>query len=714
MSMRIPVERKILIGFVVVFFIMLIFSGSIYVNMRQIVREGKQLNTNEEVLRLAETVFVSMLDVETAYRGYALTESPMFLEPYHPAKALAAVQAEKLVAITVHDQNMHQKAQKLHSLVKEKLDYGEEIIRQTQTRGSSGATELSRTGRGKRLMDDLRSVVTEIKGNSQQFMDEVNEERIQRADRTVDLFMAVIAGVVIIFVMVYTILKRDLTGRQEAERQLKVNKQMLQSIVDNAPSAIFFKDMEGRYQYVNKTFQAFWRSQGVLGITDETLFSPEIAQQLRKDDLQVLEKKAPVELEEDIPVNGELKNFFTVKFPTYDLYGNIHGVGGIATDITELKRTQQEQLRISDILADLYNHAPCGYHSYDETGLFTSVNQTELSWLGYTYDEVVDRMKIWDISLGKNEENFEAYIVKIKQGNHNVPVEGVLRRKDGSQLAVLINSRALTDQNGKFIGVRSTVVDITERKQLDEQLTILYKDLQQKNIQLQNSNQELEAFSYSVSHDLRSPLRAIHGFASILEEDYRDKLDQEGIRLLHEVMESARLMGHLIDDLLAFSRLGRQEIRESEIDMNELIGKCLIELEKTQQIDTRTIRILPLPEVHGDYALLRQVWINLISNAVKYSRNAEKPQIEIGGSQEADRVVYYIRDNGVGFDMKYVGKLFGVFQRLHSSEEFEGTGVGLAIVKRIISKHGGEVWAEGEVKNGSVFYFSLPVRQNEY
>jgi light-regulated signal transduction histidine kinase (bacteriophytochrome) len=231
--------------------------------------------------------------------------------------------------------------------------------------------------------------------------------------------------------------------------------------------------------------------------------------------------------------------------------------------------------------------------------------------------------------------------------------------------------------------------------------------LEQKNAELIRSHAEIESFSYSVSHDLRAPLRAVSGYAGMLAEDYGAILDAEGKRILSEIQKNSKKMGALIDDLLALSKLGRKEMRKTEIDMKYLIEEVLSEINRVEAYKA-DIKIAGLHSAVADYSLMRHVVINLLSNAIKYSSLAEKPIIEITSRCDNDEVIYTIKDNGVGFDMAYVHKLFGVFQRLHSPAEFEGTGVGLAIVKRVIERHGGRVWAEGKLNEGAAFSFTLP------
>ena len=232
--------------------------------------------------------------------------------------------------------------------------------------------------------------------------------------------------------------------------------------------------------------------------------------------------------------------------------------------------------------------------------------------------------------------------------------------------------------------------------------------VEERTRKLKEANKELEAFSYSVSHDLRAPLRAIDGFSRILLEEYRGKFDEDGKRVLDIIRSNTQNMGRLIDDMLAFSRLSRKQMEASPVDMHGLAGDVFQQLQLGFTDQEVQFNLSPLPPTEGDPALIRQVFVNLLSNAAKYSRPRTQSVIDVSGYCENGDCVYYVKDNGVGFDMAYAKKLFGVFQRLHSVEEFEGTGVGLAIVQRIIHRHGGRVWAEGKVDEGATFFFSLP------
>ncbi len=253
----------------------------------------------------------------------------------------------------------------------------------------------------------------------------------------------------------------------------------------------------------------------------------------------------------------------------------------------------------------------------------------------------------------------------------------------------------------QYLAIRA---DITQRKKAEEEILVLNEELEKR---VKERTEEMESFSYSVSHDLRAPLRAVSGYANILEEDYRNMLDTEGKRLLNEIQLNAKKMGMLIDDLLAFSRLGRKEIELAAVDMTQLAESAIKEVNLSSGHKAE-IKLWPLLPAMADSSLLQNVLINLVSNAVKYSSKNNKPFIEIKSEKDSGYNIYSVKDNGVGFDMRYSEKLFGVFQRLHSADEFPGTGVGLAIAKRIITKHKGQIWANGIANKGATFYFSLP------
>lgn len=263
-----------------------------------------------------------------------------------------------------------------------------------------------------------------------------------------------------------------------------------------------------------------------------------------------------------------------------------------------------------------------------------------------------------------------------------------------------------------FMFVVVIVAFLIERIEKVRLLDNLNQELKEQAGKLEDANKELEAFAYSVSHDLRVPLRAIDGFSRIMLEDYADKVDEEGKRLLNIIRDNTKKMGQLIDDILLLSRASRHEMEISQIDIESMVKNVFDDLKHMREGRDVRLELKTLPNAYGDRTLLQQVITNLISNAIKFTGNREIAIIEVGAEKGKDENIYYVSDNGAGFDMKYINKLFGLFQRLHTPEEFEGTGVGLSIVQRIIRRHGGRVWGEGEINEGATIYFTLPNKVN--
>ncbi len=368
-----------------------------------------------------------------------------------------------------------------------------------------------------------------------------------------------------------------------------------------------------------------------------------------------------------------------------------------ARDITGAREAEE----IKNCLAAVVRQSNDAIYLHDADGGIISWNRGAEKIYGFTEKEAL-KMKLWNIVPGPLLAEAQELFNSLLEGAEVRSVETTRITKKGDIIDVLFSASVVLDAENNLRSIAITERDITAEKQAKREIEKALAEASQ-------ANKELESFSYSVSHDLRAPLRALNGYSHMLEEDFQQVLDEEGRRLLGNIRYNARRMGMLIDDLLAFSRLGRKELQRSPLSIADLVGEVLREL-AGPLTGRATIEVHDLRPAYGDRSLLRQVWINLISNALKYSSKTALPRITIGSLPEtANRESgYYVQDNGVGFNMEYAGKLFGVFQRLHRDEDFEGTGVGLAIVHRIVSRHGGKVWAKGEPGEGATFYFSLP------
>jgi PAS domain S-box-containing protein len=389
-----------------------------------------------------------------------------------------------------------------------------------------------------------------------------------------------------------------------------------------------------------------------------------------------------------------------------DAQDDIIGYLLIGTDNTARKEAEEEQQVLDQRLRDQQFYTRSLIESNidaimttDPSGIITDVNKQMEALTGCTRDELIGApFRDFFTDPDRAEASIKLVLSEKKVSGYELTA----RARDGRETTVSYNASTFYDRHRTLQGVFAAARDVTERNRLDQVL-------HERNAELEAANKELDSFTYSVSHDLRAPLRAIDGFSRKVVVGYGDKLDDEGRRQLQVVRDSAQRMGRLIDDLLAFSRMGRLEIAMQPLNMDAIVKSVADELHAAEPQRAIEFAFSPLPSAWGDAAMLRQVWANLLGNAVKFTRQRQVAHIEIGGRTEGGEVLYWVKDDGAGFDMQYTDKLFGVFQRLHRQDEFEGTGVGLAIAQRILHRHNGRIWGEGIPDAGATLWFALPL-----
>ncbi len=504
-----------------------------------------------------------------------------------------------------------------------------------------------------------------------------------------------------------------------ANRQLEVSRLKLRSseeryrrIIDTAYEGIWTINTDGRIEYVNQRM-AQMLGYSIADMLDRFVF--EFMDEVVRSEAKRIFERCRQGVKEQFDFRYRCKDgsdLWTIVStnPIFSETGEFQGAIAMITDVSERKWLEDKLWESEARFRRLVESNIIGVFFPDLEGHILDANDAFLQMVGYTREELRQGEVNWKaMSPLEYQALDEQKIEELKTSGICTPFEKEYIRKDGSRVPILVGAALLEGSKQQTIAF---LLDLSERKQAEAKMQRfneqLEKRVQERTAQLEEANKELESFSYSVSHDLRAPLRHISGFVDLLQKRAAPSLDETSLRYLNTIVQSAKQAGKLIDDLLAFSRMGRTELRYTTINMNQLIR----EVQRDIELDTegRVIHwhVEELPQISGDPSMLRLVLRNLMENAVKYTSKRTQAEIEISCTENEDEFVFFIRDNGVGFDMQYVNKLFGVFQRLHSEQEFNGTGIGLANVRRIVHRHGGQTWAEAVVNNGATFYFSLP------
>jgi len=506
----------------------------------------------------------------------------------------------------------------------------------------------------------------------------------------------------------------DITDKKLAEQEIQRMGRYYQSLIEKAPDGFVLISEQGKFGFISPA------ARRMLGYAGTDLLSDDPGEFTHPDDMAEVVGQLG-RIIQDPSYSPTLQYRFRHKdgswrwiestFINHLADPDLRAIVINFRDITQRRQTETALYVSEALFSGIFHSSPIAISMSDlDSGKWREVNKAFLKLTGYTRKEIIGH-NFLDIKLYKNPDDREKLMSILNERGKVSNYEIEINRKNGETATVLVALEKL-DIFGQ-VSLLTIASDITDRKNAEAEIYQLNQQLEERVInrttELRAANQEMEAFTYSVSHDLRAPLRGINGFVEILMEDYAVQMDEEGQRICKIIRDNSRKMSDLIDDLLAFSRLSRTGMSVSSIRMNELVWEVFREVGESVGTASVDFRIGDLPDVRADKTMIRQVWANLLSNAVKYSSTRENPKIEVSGQIEGDKAVYSVSDNGVGFDMKYKDKLFGVFQRLHSPKEFSGTGVGLAIVERIVSRHGGEVSADGKVDKGATFCFSLPL-----
>ena len=723
---------KLSLVFVITLVVVIGCGWLAYVNNDRAKKISAWIAHTETVLYLTNETFSFIQDVETRSRGFALTGEPDFLGDPNGAKANIYRNLDSLQHLTADNPLQHERVDSLVFYVKRRMEF-EQLVADTRRHSGMAATVAliaKRTGKG--YMDQIRRLIAQLQAEEKRLLEERRSANFATTERVnlilLMLFAAIIVIVVLSFIAIRNYIRAQKRHQLEMEEwtagleekikmrmaEITRNERRFRNIMENSYDVIILEDNEGVVFYQSPSAERIVGWPGEILAGRRLDVHPEDKTLLQEKEQEAMQHPGnPIRL--TLRLKHEQGHYIWIEGILNALFHDesVHGMLFNFRDITE--RVGAE-LKLRETLKEVsdYKYAldeACIIAITDQKGIIRQVNENFCRISQYSPEELIGQ----DHRIINSKHHPPEFIKNLWTTIANGKTwSGEIRNKakDGTYYWVATTIIPFLNESGKPYQYMAIREDITDRKKAEEEILRMTEDLEERvkmrTLQLQEANQELESFTYSVSHDLRAPLRSIDGFTKIISEDYTDNLDDEAKRLMAIVLKNAKKMANLIDDLLAFSRLGKKEISKRLFSMNEMVQQVYDDiLPSTEGRDIKW-SIADLPDVPADTAALRQVWVNLISNAVKYTRHTGKTEITIGANEEADRVVFYVKDNGTGFDMQYVEKLFGVFQRLHSEQEFEGTGVGLAMVRRIISKHGGEVWAEGELNKGATLYFSLP------
>ncbi len=502
---------------------------------------------------------------------------------------------------------------------------------------------------------------------------------------------------------------RDETERRLAETVARRQDHLLRILSDTTTDCIYIKDRDSRYLYANPaTLRAMGRSRAeVVGQSNSSLLSnPVGSSDVAANDRRVMESATTETMEEVLTFHDVTRTYLTTKTVWKDDSGVIGGVVGISRDITERKRIERQALEWQRA----FENADVAITLSEIQGrTFRSVNVAFASERGYVPEELAGRA----ISTIYPEREWSRLLEfdSIANEQQHVRFESVNVRKDGTEFPVLVDTTMIKEGHDGVVSRVTFSFDLTEVKRSHDEIMRLNSELEERvrsrTLELESANKDLEAFAYSVSHDLRAPLRGIDGWCLALVEDYGPSLDAQAHKYLGRVRSEAQRMGTLIDELLGLSRLNRSHMKAEPVELTELAQRIAARLSESNSLRHLAFSIQPGLSAVGDRALLDIALTNLLDNAVKFTSRRNDASIEFGQNEVEGKLVFYVRDNGAGFDMAHASKLFGVFQRLHRQADFPGTGIGLATVQRIVKRHGGKIWAEAAPQTGATFYFTI-------
>jgi PAS domain S-box-containing protein len=704
-------EKRIAMYLSVAIMMLVISFFSFNSTNNRFIESNRLVEHTRSVLFHSMKILNEAQDIETGTRGFLLTNDTALLEPYFRASKQIYKTADSLVLLTSDNHLQASRTRMIIALLDSNVAVRERAIVLKQ-QGNLGAVSLfMASGVEKQLMDRLRLEILHLQEAENVLLVQrkmAAQKSISSSLRQVNLLQIVLGGMlVVVFIVIYNNTRR----RNKAETELKNSQTLLRSIIDNTTNPIAIRDRAGRFLLANRAVQ---NSLGVpeekiLGKTNADFLSGSIIEQAYASEQEVIRTGKTLESNTEAMLEDGKHYYISVRFPLFDERNKIYAVCSISTDVTSVRRAQEDLARaythqqmVLNALQTLMTTAMDVICVVDKNGRFIQVSAGCYALWGFTPEEM-EGMSYMDLVYEEDKEPTISVAKEVMSGKTVHNFENRYRRKDGALIPVIWSSTWSAEDETMYAIARNG----TQRKLDAKQLAELNIALAKRAMELQASNTELERFAYVASHDLQEPLRMVTSFLQLLEKKLDGQLDETTKKYIFFAVDGAERMKKLIQDLLQYSRVGTTRIAITEVDCKEVVEAVTRIFALSIQESQAVLKVHPLPVIRAEKSLIQQLFQNLVGNALKYS-GKETPVIEIGYEEKENEWQFYVKDNGIGIDPKFFEKIFIIFQRLHNKTEYSGTGIGLAICKKIVERHGGRIWVYSAPGKGSAFHFSIP------
>jgi len=687
--MKWSIDRKTTAGFGVALAALVGIGAFSFLSLSRLKNTSNQVEHTYKVINKLGTLLSQLTDAETGQRGYLLTGEIRYLKPYENAIASIDQNLDELQELTANNPDQQQHITQLSPLITFKLAELKETITLRQSQGYEAALRVVKTDRGKQAMEEIRAIVKVMEDEELQLLKQRSDE--QQVQRTLLTILGSLIGVLSLAGAVL-LLNRNVFQRRQSEKTLESTEQKFRQMAENIHEVFWMSSADlSEVLYISPAYQQIWGRTCESLYTNPQSFLEAIHPEDRERVIANLQQNIKTEFDIEYRIiwqDGTVRWIWDRSVPIYNQVGEVYRRAGIAQDISDRKQAEQK-IRFQSRLLDAVEQAVI---ATDLEGNIIYWNHYAEVLYGWSAAEVMGRLVVDVVPAASTKEQAAKLMSRLQVGE-SWSGEFLVQRRDGTTFPAMVFDSPIYNEQGSLIGIVGVSVDITERKRAEEEL--------------QRSNAELQQFAYVASHDLQEPLRMVSSYTQLLAECYQGQLDAQADKFIAFATEGATRMQQLLEDLLDYSRVSRRPQPFEPINCTTILKDVLTDLAVTMQESSAVVTADSLPTVLGDRTQLRQLLQNLISNAIKFRRE-EPPVVHISAEPQEDFWLFTVRDNGIGIDPQFAERIFVLFQRLHSRQEYPGTGIGLAICKKIVERHAGRIWVESHLGEGSTFYFTLP------